>query len=327
MKILNLVANEPNGPNQNIGDSFASLALKEYAKGKRDKWIVGNFHKRKFDLDKYGLVILGGGGLYNSGHLTKLFTDVNIVFSNSPLAIMGIGLNLDGGEKLNKKDNEKIIVLNKRAFVSTVRDVWSKSYLEKLGIKTSLTGCPSLFLPEVAEMNKSERYDIGLNFAMSHTSYYQKQALKVVKFIDRVARKLEGSKIIICHSKWEKKVYKDLIPGIEIFYSDKPKEVFGVYKACKMIIGMRGHSQIFALAVNTPSLAIPLNEKVAQPVKMIWEKSDNLLINLDDPLDKVERKILYLEKNYKKIKTEQKLLKEKLKINFYRAMETIEKVK
>jgi len=323
MKTLNLIAYSKTGFEQNIGDSFTAIALQKYLKRKTDSWQLGYFNLKKYDLNKYDLVILGGGGIYHPDHLKTLEKNTNLFSSTTPLAIIGIGLNLEGQQQFKDKDIKRLINLNKRAFINTVRDDWSFNYLKSLGINSQITGCPSLFLPELYQLKTKPIYDLGLNFAISHTGYYQQKSQSTLKFINRVAKKLKGKKIIICHSKKEKKLYQKIFPNIRVFYSNKPQSVLSIYRNCQLVLGMRGHSQIFALATNTSSLAIPLNEKVAQPVKMTSQSSDKLIISLNESLASVEKKINYVFKNQFKIKKQQRRLKNQLKNNFLKTIKQI----
>jgi len=325
MKILNLLAYSNKGYEQNIGDLLIAASLKKYLHKKKDRWAIGYFNREKFDLDKFDLVIIGGGGLYHPGHLQDLESQLNLYTSTAPLALIGLGLSLDGRSYVSLANKKAIKKINKRAFISSVRDQWTYDLLQSLDLKTSLTGCPSLFLSDCyPEIDKQTlKYDIGFNFAASHTPYYQQQSSKVIKFINAVAKNLKGKKIVICHNRKEKKFYQKIFPNTKVFYSDKPQKVLSVYKNCQLIIGMRCHSQIFSQAVQTPALAIPLNEKVSQPIKMAFKSPNKFIVSLDDSLSSVEKKIKYIQKNHKQIQRQQQALKKRLKNNFLKIIKQI----
>ena len=92
MNILNLISHTKQGFCQNIGDSFTSLALKHYLKKKSDRWQIGRFNEKHFNLNRWDKVVLGGGGLFNPHLLEVLETNVSWRTSQTPLFIMGVGL-------------------------------------------------------------------------------------------------------------------------------------------------------------------------------------------------------------------------------------------
>jgi len=324
MKIINLLAYSKTGFEQNIGDAFAALALKKYLKQKKDRWVTAFFNRSRVDLRPYDLVVLGGGGLYHPDHLKSLEKNTNLFSSPTPLAIVGVGLNLDGRQKFNSQDNRRLKRLVEVSFLNTVRDQWSFNYLKWLGLQTKITGCPSLFLPDRVNLQSKKTYDLGINLATSHARFYLQKSGQTLRLVDRVVKKLGGEKIVICHAKKEKRLFQKIFPKVRVFYSSRPQKVFSVYRCCRLVLGMRGHSQIFSLAVGTPSLAIPLNEKVAQPVKMTLKNYRPLIVSLDESLASVAKKIATARKNAPQIKNQQASLVKKLKINFLQSIKLID---
>ena len=284
---------------------------------------MGWFNQKKYDLEKYQLVILGGGGIYHPDHLKSLEANTNLYSSQTPLAIVGVGLNLDGSQQFSTSDKKRLIRLVNRSFVNSVRDQWSMDFLNKLKLKSTITGCPSLFLPELLNLKASPANRLIVNIALSHTRHFQSNSAKTLKFIDRVIKQLPYEIIIVCHAKKEKKLFKSIFPNSNVFYSSSPKKVFSIYKNSSLVIGMRGHSQIFALAVNTPSIAIPLNKKVAEPVKMTLPNSKPLLLSLNQSLPATLNKISFALNNQIRIKSKQQQLKKKLKANFLNTIKHI----
>ena len=316
MKIINLIAYQKSGFNQNIGDLFTSLALKNYLKRPKDSWTVGCFNNQSINLDKYDLVVLGGGGLYHPGHLQDIATKTNLFSSPTPLAIIGLGLNLESHQKITSSFKSQVKRLVNRSTVNTARDNLTVSFLKKLKLKTKLTGCPSMFLPESDLDSIPEWNLIGLNFALNHTDYYKHKSAKTLKFINSSIKPLTYNKLIICHGKAEKKLYRSLFPDSEIFFSTNPKKVFEKYKSCQLVIGMRGHSQIFSQAVGVPSLALALSPKVLEPIKMAHPNHRQLTLSLTDSLSNVNKKISYTLKHHQILVKEQQNLISTLKKSF-----------
>lgn len=328
MKILNLISYTNEGVCQNVGDLFSALSLRNYLFKASCQWKTVFFNQEEVDPQPFDLVILGGGGLYHPGHLKRLTEVVNWEKFDKPLAIVGLGLNLDKGMKLKKKDEAIIKMINQKSFISSCRDLWTFKFLKKLGIKAYLTGCPTTFLADFYRLSQRKKYDFGLNLCLYHTPWYQKNALKITLFIKNILLKIEGEKVFICHCQEEPVLLEKIFGRNLYFYSISPQKIFEIYSQAKMIIGMRSHSQIFSLGVGTPSLPIDSNEKVIQPIKMYWPKSKNLIINLDDNLKIVERKVKYLTTHYREIKKKQKELKKKLYRNFVLVTKKIkEKIK
>lgn len=315
MKILNLISYVSEGLNQNIGDLFTALSLHRWLFEKKDQWKTVFFNFQKVNPQDFDLVILGGGGLYQPGHLHCLRQLTDWRKFKKQLAIVGLGLNLDNQQKINSKDKDFIKLLNQKAFVNSSRDLWTQSFLKKIAVKTILTGCPALFLSDFYQLPRKKEFFLGVNIALYHTQIYREKSKKIINFFQKIIKETKGKKIIICHCQEEKALLSSIFPA-PCFYSVNPEEVFKTYSLCQLVIGMRGHSQIFSLAVNTPSLAISLNEKTLQPLKMTWPKSENLILHLDDNLSEVQQKIDYLLDHYQEIKRRQKQLKERLKKNF-----------
>jgi len=312
MKILNLISYTHQGLCQNIGDLFSALSLRFYLCSKTDQWKTIFYNEEGVRLNNFDLLIVGGGGLYHPGHLERLAEVIDWNQFKLPLAIVGLGLNLEKGTKLRKKDISFMKLLHEKSFVNSCRDQWTFSFLKKIGIKSLLTGCPSLFLPRFYRLSHKKKYDFGINIGLYHAPWYQKNQKKIIKFIEKNIFPLKGEKIFICHNHQEQEVLSKIWPHQKIFYSINPQKVFTVYSQVKTVIGMRAHSQIFSLAVATPSLAINASEKVVQPVKMVWPQSKDLIIEIDDNLETVKRKVKYLTAYYHEIKKKQIKLKRKL---------------
>lgn len=323
MKIINLFAYQKKGLTQNIGDLFTSLALKDYLKRAQDKWTVSYLNRQSINLSKYDLVVLGGGGLYHPGHLKDLSKNTNLFNCSTPLAILGLGLNLDYHQKISISFKDQIRRLISRSFINTVRDNLTANFLKELKHNTEITGCPSMYLPTQNSFTSPKPNLLGLNFALNHTDYYQTQSTRILNFIKSSIKPLDYKKLIICHAQAEKKIYKSIFPNSDVFFSTDPQKIFKAYKSCQLIIGMRGHSQIFSQAVNTPSLALPLNLKVLEPIKMAHKNYHKLVLSLDDSLSEVNQKTKYVLKNRSILVKEQQKLILKLKPKFLSIIKTI----
>lgn len=315
MRILNLISYTNDGVCQNIGDLFSALSLRKYL-GENLTWQTVFFNEEKVKINPGDCLIIGGGGLYHPAHLEKLNERVDWQKFDQPLALIGLGLNLDRGEKLGQKDKAIVKLIHEKSFLSSCRDWWTLDFLKRLGIKSHLTGCPAVFLPDFFSFSKTKKYDLGINIALYHTPWHQKNSQKIIAFVKNCLLPLKGKKIFLCHSQAEPPLLREIFRAQKFFYSTDPQQVFQAYAQTRMVIGMRSHSQIFALGVGTPSLAIDAGEKVVQPVKMIWSGKSNLIIGLDDDLTQVDKKVEFLKKNAKEVKKKQKKLKEKLKKEF-----------
>lgn len=326
MKIINLIAYENKGPNQNIGDLFSSLALKDSFKTKKDSWRTVNFHKTVSNLDNYDLVIVGGGGLINPGQIKVLTKNSNIQNTSTPTIFLGVGLNLDKGQKYSKQDILHLKKLTATSRFIGSRDQLTKTFLDKLKIKNSLVGWPSSIYAKNLTKDVPQKYDYGFNFALHHSAVYQKNAGKTLKLISLVKR-ISSSGIVICHSKFEKRIFQRIFKDVyPVFYSNKPNDVFNIYKQCKMVVGMRGHSQIFALGVNTPSMPISLNDKVSEPLLMLGNYKKYVL-DLECTEEVLNQRLKEFLKELPSIKKKQRDLISKLEVNYDKVSGLLENIR
>ena len=200
-------------------------------------------------INQYDLCIIGGGGVYSACFLPmndQLLKSIKI-----PIVLYGPGNNRDfGQDPLTKAQEESIFTLNKCARLSSVRDLETYTFLERLNIKNVNTiGDPAIFLgsrrTDRIIFNKN-KIKIGLNIA-SHgwtlqTVFLDKVISEYIKTCKFLLKNFNVQIVYLQHDSSEKYVINKLKKKFPIQVANyAPYEMKWVYDNLDLVIGMRLH--------------------------------------------------------------------------------------
>jgi polysaccharide pyruvyl transferase WcaK-like protein len=215
-------------------------------------------------INKADLVVIGGGGIYYHWFLPYNIRVINKI--TQPIIIFGVGYIREiGSRKLTKEEKESIVVLNKKATLSSVRDYYSKKFLVQCGVPSSkikIIGDPAIFLEEKkpASLKFNDKPKIGLNLNYSGWlgfGKYEKEILKSYKLVAKYfIDKYNAEIYYLQHHPDEARIRKRLqIPKMKIV-NLPPKQQKYVYGQLDLIIGMMLHSAVLAFGAETPEINV-----------------------------------------------------------------------
>ena len=225
------------------------------------------------------IVIIGGGGVLHDmkNRLSMTFYLFPIILSKllgKPTAFFSVAVDPPIHSSLNKMLLR--LTCNVVDHIS-VRDVMSKTYLERIGVKKkiNLIGDPVLMLkPEQKELEtvfKQENINlsklIGVNIRQ-----WGKLDEKVVDKLPQVLDTLieEGYQIIFLCSPNDIEISKEIVSKIKnnndcrliLATKYKPSLILGLISKFDLILTMRLHFAISAVVVGTPCVTLPYLYKV-----------------------------------------------------------------
>lgn len=290
MKIAHFYAMTPN-----LGDAGAARGIQNLIRS-----IQGDIQFEEFNIQKKDLgiseikrinsecdaLILGGGGLfYNVSRTSSLF-NFNIKYRHYsklleiPKGFFAIGINAEYSEKAKWNISRETInnikmYINETALVS-VRDLETIQFLKSIGIDNAyLTPCPSMFL--LKDLNIGQKDDtFALNLTKRSSSYddlilITQNALEYSKL-----NKIEP--ILIVHHKKEDQACMEIARsfGIRVYIPTSPENMMEFYKKQQFLIGMRGHSLIFASGAHIPMISLSYNIKCDAHMQLINMQDYNI---------------------------------------------------
>ena len=342
----------------NIGDAAVVFTIKDllnhYLKISNYKFI--NIEKLKnFDwnfkklftkiisykiINIYDLCVIGGGGLY-----AKWFFPLNKKIINNieiPIILYGIGNNIDIGDKeLSKEQIQSIILLNKRAELSSVRDMETYQFLRNLNLNNiDVIGDPAIFLKtKKKKVEKSNKKEIIIGINIAHHSWKLqsllinkviKEYIKTCKFL---IRDYQAKILYLKHTPSEDVIIKKLKKQLTIKVVDylppfnmtsklkhmfpllpiktgecNPYELKYVYDTLDLVIGMHLHSAIFAFGSGIPVINISYNLKNDSFMKFIHQEDKLMRVDRIDSR-KLYKIVTYTLDNSKEIKKDFKYIK------------------
>ena len=296
-------------------------------------------------INTYDLCIIGGGGLYSNWYFPL---DNQLIRSiKAPIILFGIGCNRDFGERrLSESSKRSIVMLNRHARLSSVRDRGTYFFLKKVGIKNvELVGDPVIFLEakrRKANLNITHEKEprIGINVAC-HNYHRQSRYLKsVIATYARVCRFLIDSRnaqiVYLKHTPSEDfvvSILKEIIPITVANYCPdydllrrlkirfpflpmrlkdcRPYEIDSVYSSLDLVIGMHLHSAIFAFKNCVPVINVAYNVKNYYFMDLIEERDKTIYVDQVDSLQ-LKKMINHAMSDSSKTRRKFKILKDKM---------------
>jgi len=251
-------------------------------------------------INRYDLCIIGGGALYSSWFLplnNQLLNSIKI-----PIILYGIGYGRNFGQgQLSKTQIKSIVLLNKLAKYSSVRDLLTYRFLRNLNLENvDMIGDSAIFLEskKVRELLPNSRIRIGINVAV-HGWKLQSQCLnriiavymKTCKFL---IENLDAQIIYLKHASGEDIAINALKKRLPIhvveccptykFFSRlpytlpiqtgycNPYKMKYVYSTLNLVIGMNLHSAVFAFASGVPMINVAYDLKNCSFMKMVRQE-------------------------------------------------------
>lgn len=269
------------------------------------------------EINQYGHgVIIGGGNLYENGELEfdlqalQRLEPPLMLFSLSRGRIYGRDDSLI--ERTDAMLDDRILALNNRADLSLSRDQATQTYLESLGVKTSVMGaCPTLFLgdissrlPQVPKANSeatliSIRTPDLMNISLRRQGRVHDQVSEIYNLL-----KEQGHENIqlLCHDVRDVS-FAASFGDIPYIYLSDPYDFLALLKSARLLVSFRIHASLPALSFATNFVNISYDERASSLMAAAgleeWDinlvKTDNLtgvvrsrLKNLD-ALDRIRQ--------------------------------------
>jgi polysaccharide pyruvyl transferase WcaK-like protein len=293
MRLAHFFARSPN-----LGDRGSAVGIQtvlrsirgdiEFTEFDIDAGRVGWREARRLARDFDGLIVGGGGLLYNRpSHASKFY--LNIPFDrfrglNLPRCFMGVGLNSEysgqGRWAMTEATRESIRLFMRSADLVGVRDVETLSFLGEMGVEgVSLTPCPSMFLLYGLEAAKREN-NLAINVTKRTVGLAGVEML--LNHLKAYARKEGLRPVVVGHHPDEDKDCLALAAGMgmDTFMPVTPENLMEFYKRQFVLVGMRGHSLIYATGADLPVLAVSYNVKCDAHMAML--RMEDFVVRCDD---------------------------------------------
>jgi len=226
------------------------------------------------EINQYGNgVIVGGGNLYENNEFDL---DINALKKlQVPLFLFSLSRgriynrNYELVDRSDVMPDQKIIELNRAAYLSSVRDKATEEYLEHIGCdKVQLSACPTIFLDRtVGDLpNTSERQrnltliSVRNPSLMNIPLHKQAQVYNDIWDIINFLRAKGHNPIILCHDQRDMAFASSFI-GVEYLYFDEVYRCLSVLKYCRLDVSYRLHSTLPALSYGVPSIKISYDER------------------------------------------------------------------
>jgi hypothetical protein len=232
-------------------------------------------------------VIIGGSDQYNNWALRIKQNEVRKLIP--ALYLIGLGVSsksLNTPPFIEKKEYyEDIRITNEKAILSSVRDNYTKEFLEQLGYnKAIVTGCPALHLFD-EDFHLYEGGFVALTFPFPVIKsikkiLYQNLITRVKEMIG-IVQKCGLQPIITCHDDRDVFVAQQLFPNEKIFYSNYVDDFIDFYRKSLLVVGSRLHASIFVAGIGKPFVNINIDRRGQGFTDTFKLGEWNL--NIDDP--------------------------------------------
>lgn len=323
-----------------------------------------SWNKNKFDkffvekANKYDLIIIGGGNFFEicheysaTGTTIDISTDV-LSSIKTPIFFNALGFDIHKGyteeTKIKFKNFLEYLLKNKEKYFITFRNDGSKKNFEKLydSIPKNLYIVPDggFFLNNINKNEESLNY-LGINLACDMLEKRLKN-ITYIEFCEQMARiymnfikKYPEYKLIFFpHIFTDYKIILDVLkyfPDIYLKYNvevapyytgqGSEKEFFNFYTKCKLLTGMRFHTNVCGISLNIPTIGIKTYQKLEDLYEEIKLSERCLDVNKKNFFEEyaleIEKSISNLEVikvNYREVKNnliiQRKEIYEKLKV-------------
>ncbi|HEY4600595.1 MAG TPA: polysaccharide pyruvyl transferase family protein [Cerasibacillus sp.] len=324
--------------------TYAEIEIRHFYKS----WNLRDFNSDDFIslCNKYQLVIIGGGNFfelkwdYSHTGTTVNLSEETLKKIKTPILFFGLGSDIGKGysestrEKFNKflqvvtnSDKYLVTVRNDGSF-ETLSNLYGKEYIDKIykvadgafffktepvALPINTRGKRFIGINVVCDMKPirfSEKftYDDFINaFSRFVNRFLQSQNKFDLIFFPHIYSDIEAISDVLNNINDQYRRYRVTVaPYINGEGSDR--YIFGLYQKCELILGMRFHSNVCAIAQNIPTIGLSSYKKIHDLYselglldKVVYvneEGFENKLFNkIRDTLDNIE----IIKKQYKQI--------------------------
>ncbi len=286
-------------------------------------------------LDKYDLVVLGGGSLFLPGYL-EILNQAHIL--GKKIMIWGTGVDWIGKQQLEKllqnepidlkenfKDKDKELlqrVLEKASFVG-VRGPLTKGVIHKLMEKNKseveVIGDPGLLL--VNSKPKEKEQIIGINWGTTFNRMYGGNEELVENELVEVGKELiqSGYKLLI-YTVWTNDIeacerLNNKINDKKNVTLDKTaykeQQLISLLSKCYLTVNFKLHANLLSYAAGTPSIPLGYRFKVYDFCSLL--ELQHYIVSTDSPSIQTDifHRIRLIETRYKQINEKYKRKQEK----------------
>ncbi len=214
-------------------------------------------------INRADLVVMGGGGLFYRYFLP--FSKEMLKAIKKPFVVFGVGYIREvGARSLTPIERSSIINLAKRADLLSVRENYTKKFLQKYGLapdKIKVIGDPALLLSGKKKVkNLKTGFKLGLNLNYSGWlgfGPWREDILLAYRETAEYFQKEYGASVYyLKHHPGEDAIYPALkIKGLKII-NEEPHTQKALYGQLDLVIGMMLHSCVMAAGAITPEINV-----------------------------------------------------------------------
>lgn len=223
------------------------------------------------------LVVIGGSNLLEprkprpdpaTGRRVGRFgidTDLDAVEQlRVPLLLVGMGTGSSFGQPIRPYTPETVAVLRRlfaKAFAHDVRDRTTRQALHRVGIETTCTGCPVLFLTE-GRVRPAKDGPLAVSFPpfyIGRTLAGRLWLFRTFGYIRELHRR-GVSLIVTLHEDRDVGFVRERLPAdIPVFWTETPEEQRRFFEQVRGVIGFRLHAALLGLGLGKPVIPVGLD--------------------------------------------------------------------
>lgn len=268
----------------NTGDHVSIIGLERLIRNCVGRCEFDLHHVReKVDCESADMILFGGGGLLSpkKSHFRKQcgqWCNINVDGSliDKPYVVFGVGINTWRGFPYSDPiprhgvGNLRNLIDNSALF--RVRNDGSKQVLASIGIECE-ERAPSAFFAECnpdAQRENKIAFQVANNRAgLRFNGTTEKNVVSALVCAAQYAQKKYGSKVVfVSHSAKDDDICSsmanDTMAGLHLFDKSigSAIDTLNIYKSCRLVVGMRGHSIIMPVCIGTPTVGVATYDKI-----------------------------------------------------------------
>lgn len=257
-----------------------------------------------YEVNQFGHgIIIGGGNLYENGELEV--NDIALRALERPMMIFSVSRGRIYNQRLQLVDrtdtmgDAKLRLLHEHTAVSLSRDIATKSYLDQLGCKNTLGGCPTLFINEIPQhlvpIMDTQKTDVLISIRtptlMSIPVEYQYRLKdQLQELIALLKRKGYKNLKFLCHD------HRDIpfaasFKEVEYLYTEDVYTYLTYLRNTRLNLTFRLHSFLPCLSYGVPAIKISYDQRALSMLETLGLDEWNINLLTDDVLSEVERRI------------------------------------
>lgn len=260
-----------------------------------------------YEVNQFGHgIVVGGGNLYENGELEvngialKALEKPMMIFSVSRGKIYNRDLKLV--DRTDTMADDKLKLLHEHADISLSRDKATKAYLDGLGCKNDLGGCPTLFINEIPQhlvpIMDADKTDALISIRtptlMSIPVEYQYQLRdQLNQMIELLTAKGYRNVKFLCHD------HRDIpfaasFRQIDYLYTEDVYTYLTFLRNTRLNLTFRLHSFIPCLAYDVPAIKISYDQRALSMLDTLGAGEWNIDLLKNDVLREIEQRIDHL---------------------------------